>query len=264
MSTGTTFSAAGDIQGEERSALIDLLYRLGDDDLMIGHRNSEWTGLAPILEADIAFSSMAQDEIGRALSYYRMLHALGEPDPDTIAFTRAAAAYRCASLASLDRSDWAFSTVRQYFYDVATTRRLALMADSSYTPLSQFVRKVGGEQKYHMMHSRMWVVRLGKGTDESRLLMQQAVEKAYPHALGMFEATEWDAVIAGSGIGPCEADVEASWVEEVAEHLSASGLAVPTNVEPTYGGRCGRHPEELGCLLEEMQKVYKLEPSAPW
>ena len=71
-----------------RDAVIDLLYRMADDELVIGHRDSEWTGLAPILEGDIAFSSMAQDEIGHAQAYYEMLHALGEPDPDTLAFTR--------------------------------------------------------------------------------------------------------------------------------------------------------------------------------
>ena len=71
-----TFDSLGDLQGITRDSVVDLLYRMGDDELVIGHRNSEWTGLAPILEEDIAFSSMAQDEMGHAQVYYQMLHEL--------------------------------------------------------------------------------------------------------------------------------------------------------------------------------------------
>ena len=45
------------LPGGLRHAVVDLLYRLADDELIIGHRDSEWTGLAPILEEDIAFSA---------------------------------------------------------------------------------------------------------------------------------------------------------------------------------------------------------------
>ncbi len=69
-------------------ALKDLLYRLADDQLILGHRNSEWNGLGPILEEDIAFSSMAQDKLGHSLQLYTLLHQLGEAEPDTVAFTR--------------------------------------------------------------------------------------------------------------------------------------------------------------------------------
>ncbi len=48
------------------SERAQLLLRIADDELILGWRDSEWTGIAPSLEEDVAFSSIAQNEIGRA------------------------------------------------------------------------------------------------------------------------------------------------------------------------------------------------------
>ncbi len=260
----TTFANAESVAGEVKDALIDLIYRLADDDLILGHRNSVWTGLAPILEADIAMSSLAQDEIGQAVAYYTLLHELGEDDPDTLAFARGVEDYRCASLTVLDRGDWAFTTVRQYFYDVYKTHRLAALTESAYVPLAQLARKVRGEQKYHMMHSRMWVSRLGDATDESHQRMQAAVDALYGHALGLFEPTPHEAVAVEAGFCVAEADLLAAWRAEVEPMFEQAGLTSPGDAKPVYGGRRGAHAAELQTLLDEMQQVYRLEPTAAW
>src|SRR3990172_5302363 len=156
------------LSGVNREAAINLLYRLADDELVIGHRNSEWTGHAPILEADIAFSSMAQDEMGHAQAYYSMLHQLGERDPDTLAFGRKAREFRCASLVCLQKGDWGFSVLRHFLYDAAETLRLTAFANSSLVPLAQLAGKLRGEERYHLMHGRNWVLLLGNATEESR------------------------------------------------------------------------------------------------
>src|SRR3990172_10572297 len=132
------------LPGTVREAVINLLYRLADDELIIGHRNSEWTGHGPILEADIAFSSMAQDEMGHARAFYEMLHELGGPDPDKMAFGRKARDFRCCSLVALPKRDWAFSIMRQFLYDAAETVRLAALMQSSLAPLAQLATKLRG------------------------------------------------------------------------------------------------------------------------
>src|SRR6186997_1365783 len=103
---------------KQMTAIKDLLFRMADDELLLGHRDSEWTGLGPILEEDIAFSSMAQDELGHALVWYQLLHELGEDEPNRLAFLRDAAAWRNARLVELPRGDYAFSLVRQYLFDL--------------------------------------------------------------------------------------------------------------------------------------------------
>jgi ring-1,2-phenylacetyl-CoA epoxidase subunit PaaC len=258
------YAGPDDLTGDLRDAVIDLLYRLADDDLVIGHRNSEWTGLAPILEADIAFSSMAQDEIGHALAYYRLLRDLGESDPDTLAFTRSADAFRCAALVALDKGDWAFSVMRQYLYDAAEMVRLVALTESAYKPLADLARKIRGEEKYHLMHGRTWVQRLGNATEESHKRMQAAIEVCYPRALALFEPTRWDETLSSTGVQPSEAELCATWKSRVVPVLSEAGLDVPQSAKPTYGGRAGRHPPELAELIGSMQKVFRLDPAAQW
>ena len=247
-----------------RDAVANLLFRMADDELVIGHRNSEWTGHGPVLEADIAFSSMAQDEIGHAQAYYRMLHELGEADPDTLAFGRGVRQFRCASMVSLPKGDWGFSVLRQFLYDAAETVRLTALSEGTLVPLAKLTAKLRGEEKYHLMHGRGWVLRLGDATRESNQRMQRALNELYPHALGLFEPTEFDVGLAQAGICPREEDLEKAWASAVAPVIKAAGLAIPENYVPVYGGRVGRHPAALKELIESMQSVFQLDPTAHW
>jgi len=247
-----------------RAAVVDLLFRMADDELIIGHRNSEWTGHGPILEEDIAFSSMAQDEIGHAQVYYKMLHELGQADPDTLAFGRKARQFRCASMVCLPKGDWAFAVLRQFLYDSAESVRLAALCEGTLKPLADLARKLRGEEKYHLMHGRQWVLRLGSATGESRDRMQRALQELYAHALGLFEPTEADEPLAQSGICPRERELRTQWESAVAPALAAAELKVPDHAVPVHGGRVGRHAAELTELLKQMQLVYNIDPGAKW
>lgn len=247
-----------------RDGVVSLLYRLADDELVIGHRNSEWTGHGPVLEADIAFSSMAQDEIGHAQAHYRLLHDLGEADPDTLAFGRTIRQFRCAALTSLPKGDWGFSVLRQFLYDAAETVRLKALSEGTLAPLAQLASKLRSEEKYHLMHGRGWVLRLGDATAESHLRMQNALDVLYPHALGLFEPTEFDEPLAQAGICPREEDLQKEWGSAVAPVLKSANLKTPDNAVPVYGGRVGKHPAVLRALLEQMQSVFQLDPTAKW
>jgi len=287
--TTDRFETAADIQGDDRKALIDLLLRLGDDALMMGHRNSEWTGIGPILEEDIAFSSMAQDKIGHALVYYGMLQDLGVGDPDSLAYRREAQEYRCANLVVLecfnddaepvaaaplsnnpvrDRlvsdGDWSLAFMRQFLFSEADSIRMAALEFSTYEPLAHFARKVRGELKYHCMHGRMIIERLASGGDAVARRMQRALDELYPHALGLFEKTRWDDRITALGLGPDEATLCEHWRALIVNLLAPTGLGIPDHAQPLHGGRDGHHPAEMTRLLDALQKVHRLDPSAKW
>lgn len=244
-------------------ALTHLLFCLADDDLVLGHRNSEWTGLAPIIEEDIAFSSMAQDEIGHAQAYYTLLSDLGEGAPDRLAFLRGASEFRNARLMELPRGDWAFSVMRQFLADAAEGVRLAALSRSGYKPLVQLARKLAGEEKYHWMHGRSWVQHLGTATGESHARVQRALDELYPHALGMFEATAWDGEWAATGLAPRAGELLGEWHALIAPVLRSAGL-IPPDASPVLGGRRGRHTPHLQALLDDMQLVFRSDPEAVW
>lgn len=265
MPDTTTFDTFESLDAFTRDAVVDLLYRLADDALIMGHRDSEWTGLAPILEEDIAFSSMAQDEMGHANAYYEMLHAMREPEPDANVFGRDARHWRNADLACLPNDDdWAFALMRKFLYDMADIVRLTALSASSLIPLAQLTTKLRTEKKYHQMHDRAWILRLGNATTDSKQRMQRAFDRAYPYALGLFEPTGSDEILAQADICPKEGQLQREWASAIAPVLAQAGINIDENAKPIYGGRLGKHHKAMAPLLEGLQKVYKLDPAAKW
>ncbi|WP_400190349.1 1,2-phenylacetyl-CoA epoxidase subunit PaaC [Hymenobacter sp. B81] len=246
--------------------LKNLLYRLADDQLILGHRNSEWNGLGPILEEDIAFSSMAQDKLGHSLQLYSLLHQLGEAEPDTVAFTRNAPQFHCCQLVELPIGDYAFSLIRHFLFDHAELLRFELLADSSHEPLAQVARKLKGELKYHVLHANTWVKQLGSSTDEAIEKLQHALDFTLPYALGIFETTELEDAIVAEGLFAGEAELRTRWQESIGKVLAQTRLELPdlSTLTPVYGGRGGQHTAHLQPLLDEMAEVFRLDPTADW
>lgn len=246
-------------------ALKDLLYRVADDELILAHRHSEWTGLGPVLEEDIAFSSIAQDKLGHAQALYQILHELGEAEPDTTAFMRDEASLRCSRFVELPNGEYDRSLVRHFLFDAAEYHRYGMFQSSSYEPLAKLARKVHGELKYHLYHGQTWIVQLGaQGDEESHRRMQAAVDEMWSYALGMFESGVDEAALKADGTFVGEDELKRVWLDFVGATLGNAALRMPEHVEPVYGGRKGSHTEHLQPLLNEMTEVYRIDPSAEW
>jgi ring-1,2-phenylacetyl-CoA epoxidase subunit PaaC len=240
---------------------------MADDALIIGHRNSEWTGLGPMLEEDIAFSSIAQDKIGHSLALFTILHTLGEPEPDTAAFMRNAPQMKCCHLVEYPIGGYDFSLIRHFLFDTAEMIRYQLLEQSSFLPLAQLARKVRGEIKYHVFHANTWVVQLGaQGNDESHARMQQALNLAFPLALGIFEPSATEDELIADGIFAGERELQRRWLESITNTLAKATLTLPSidTIETSYGGRYGSHTEFLQPMLDEMTEVIATDPLATW
>ena len=246
-------------------ALKELLYKMADDALVIGHRNSEWTGLGPVLEEDIAFSSMAQDKIGHAFALYNILHnELGEADPDTIGFGRDEKDFKCCHFVEMPIGEYDFSLVRQFLFDHAESERYKMLANSGYEPLAKLAGKIKGEIKYHTLHADVWMRNLGNGTEESNARMQTALNEAFPFALGIFEQGEHEDVLRSEGIFEGEEALKQKWLEAIKPVLEQAKLQLPATTKAEYGGRKGYHTEYLAPMLKEMREVISTEPQAEW
>ncbi|MFN4082508.1 MAG: 1,2-phenylacetyl-CoA epoxidase subunit PaaC [Bacteroidia bacterium] len=244
----------------------ELLYKMSDDLLIIGHRNSEWTGLGPILEEDIAFSSMAQDKIGQSQALFQLLHELGEQEPDTVAFMRNAAQFHNCQLVELPNGEYDFSTIRHFLFDHADQLRFEALTLSSYEPLAKVARKIKGEIKYHVFHANTWLNKLGSANEESKARMQTALNDAWNYALGIFEPSPNETELINNGIFVGEEVIKERWLENVSLQIEKSGLKIPNQSEwnPVFGGRKGLHTEHLQPLLDEMSEVFKVDPTAEW
>jgi ring-1,2-phenylacetyl-CoA epoxidase subunit PaaC len=161
------------------------LLEIADDELILGWRDSEWTGIAPLLEEDVAFSSIAQNEIGHARAVYELL---GD-DADALAFDRAPGEYRCAPLVQLHLLDWAHAIARRWLYEVADEIRITALLDE--LPLAA---KINREEAYHRMHAELWRERLAE-TPQFRA----AVDDLWPYALGVLPDEQREALAARVG-----------------------------------------------------------------
>lgn len=247
-------------------ALKDLLYKLADDQLILGHRNSEWTGFGPILEEDIAFSSMAQDKIGHSLAFYTLLQELGEADPDTVAFTRNASQFHNSQLVELPNGEYDFSLIRHFLYDNAEMIRFEMLSRSSYEPIAKVSTKLRGEVRYHVLHANTWIKNLGTSTEEAILRLQSSLTEALPYALGLFELSKHEHELVESGIYTGEEAVKTEWLKRIQAVLEKTELKLPDleSITPKLGGRYGEHTEHLQPLLDEMAEVFKIDPTAEW
>jgi ring-1,2-phenylacetyl-CoA epoxidase subunit PaaC len=203
-----------------------LLLGIADDELVLGWRDSEWTGIAPVLEEDVAFSSIAQNEIGHARAIYQLL----SDDADALAFDRAPEEYRSSQLVELHFvPDWARTIARRVLYEAADELRLEALKASSDPAVAGLAAKIDREEAYHRMHAELWQERLGR---ERRY--RAALEELLPLALGLVEAEQRTALAARFDLPEVEA------VER------------------------GEHADGWPALWEEMTEVRRSIPGATW
>lgn len=250
-----------------KPALSELLLSIADDKLVLGHRNSDWTGLAPILEEDIAFSSLAQDEIGHASAIYQFIAPWRGISADKLAFGRTPEEYRCAAIVvRADNFDWALALARQFFCDHCDILRLTRLSKSGFAPLAALGARLAAEERVHIEHSDAWLVRLGQGGDDSRHRMQQALDQLGVPAALLLEPPQGVAELERAGIYPPTGDMFAQWKRACERIATQAGLRLQLNPPPANvaGGRQGRHEAGFQEMWQELTEVYRLEPDAAW
>jgi ring-1,2-phenylacetyl-CoA epoxidase subunit PaaC len=281
----------------EAELLAPILLALGDDELILGHRHSEWTGYAPHIEEDVAFSSIAQDEIGHAAAYYSIAAQILGGNADELAFGRQPGEYRHALLCERPNNEWAYTLARHWLYDTADDLRLETLAGSSNRELAGLATKIRREERYHLLHAGMWMRRVAHGPVEGRSKLVHALTDALPDALGVFEPFEGenDAVKEGllttpsgelrerfltktaaalddfglpSGIAPLPGDQDdAEFVASSSGDLIESDSPPAAEVDARgdgLGGRTGRHTQDFTAIWEVMTSTYRGHPGARW
>ena len=258
-------ASSAELAPSTREALAELLLTMADDEFVSGFTDSEWTGIAPLLEEDIAISSISQDELGHARALYQLLATVVSDgsDEDGIAYDREPDEYRHARLLDHARGDWADTIARRFLYELADEARLASIGDG-YRPLADLVEKLRREERYHRMHVLAWIDRLARGGDEPRRRLEAALAALGPDAATVFTPLAGEPALLEAGIltRPLAA-AEAAWRADLTSVLVPLGLAVPHESAPAPGGREG-HSEAFRWLWGEFTSVRRSEDGATW
>jgi ring-1,2-phenylacetyl-CoA epoxidase subunit PaaC len=250
---------------ELREALANWLLAHADDELILAHRSSEWTGHAPILEEDIALANIAQDELGHAIQWYGLLTELrcqSSSYPDQLVYEREAADWRNCQLVELPNGDWAFTMLRQYLVDVYEHVLLEQLEHSQHQAIASIATKIRREELYHLRHSSTWVKRLALGTDESHRRMHAALDMQWPYAGQLFMPLQDDALLVEAGYIPSMTELQQSWLAITMPTFTECSLIVPET--PSYSFTREHHTPHLRHLLDDLQQVARLDPQAVW
>jgi ring-1,2-phenylacetyl-CoA epoxidase subunit PaaC len=215
------------------------LIEIADDELVLGWRDSEWTGIAPFLEEDVAFSSIAQNEIGHARALYELAARELGTTADALAFDRDPSEYRCAPLCELRRLEWARTVARHWLYETADELRLEALKASADPEVAGLAAKIDREETYHRMHAEMWVDRL-LSTGEGRAKLEEAVGELWPYALGVLDE-----------------ELRPAFAERVRAKL-------PFELPDAEAVTREQHSDELRELWDEMTMVRRSVPGATW
>jgi ring-1,2-phenylacetyl-CoA epoxidase subunit PaaC len=248
-----------------RDGLAELLLTLADDEFVLGYWDSEWTGIAPILEEDVAMSSVSQDEIGHARAWYELLAGLTDDDADRIAYGRAPEEYRHAALMNHARTDWGFTIARRFLYEHADAVRLESLARSSHAPVAELAAKMRREETYHLMHFDVWLRRLADAGGEARERLAAALERLWADAATVFTPLDGEALLVEQAILPEPMEtLRRRWLEHVVPACEALGLpAAGADVPPTADGRT-RRSDDFAWLHRELTMVARSEEAATW
>lgn len=247
--------------------LLTFLLRQGDNALVLGHRTSEWCGIGPALEEDIALANTALDLIGQAqlwLGYAAEVAGDGR-SADDLAYHRDAYDYRNLLMLEVPNEDFGRTILRQFLFDAFQVPWLCALCQSSVTRVAEIAAKSVKEARYHLDRSAETVIALGDGTDESNARMQAALAFLWPYAGEVFADDEIDAAIKADGLAPLPSEMREIWDATVAATLAEACLERPEGTFAHTGGRSGaRHTEHLGHMLAVMQVLPRSYPGATW
>ncbi|WP_327415077.1 1,2-phenylacetyl-CoA epoxidase subunit PaaC [Streptomyces sp. NBC_01233] len=228
---------------------------LGDDALVLSHRLAEWAGHAPVLEEEVALANIALDLLGQA----RILLSMAG-DEDELAYLREERSFRNLQLVEQPNGDFAHTIARQLYFSFHQHELYGELArgDGPFAPLAA---KAVKETAYHRDHAEQWTLRLGDGTEESRLRMRTALDSLWKYTGEMFQPVE--------GIDGVDwAALEERWLTALTGVLERAGLALPegprTGAWAAGAGRQGLHTEPFGRMLAEMQHLHRSHPGASW
>ncbi len=251
---------------ETQKPLYTYCLRLADDSLILGHRLSEVCSRGPVLEEDLALTNIALDHIGRAqaiLKYAAEIEGKGRTEDD-IAYRREERFYQNHLITEQPNGDFAHIIARQLYVSLFESLFYGHLEKNNDHVLAGIASKTLKEIKYHLKHATDWVIRLGDGTEESKLRMQKALNDLWMYTGELFEMDKTDFLLAKENVAVDLIPLKIIWEKQLKEILDEATLIMPEQTFMQTGGHAGIHSENLGHILSEMQYLQRAYPDAKW
>jgi ring-1,2-phenylacetyl-CoA epoxidase subunit PaaC len=225
--------------------LAEVVLALADDELVIGHRHSEWLGLSPFLEEDLAMASIAQDELGHARALYGVLWPswVGREAGVTL---RSVGEWRCCALVELDARPWERHLVRHVFYDVIEGHRWRSLVELDFPAVAAVADRALAEERWHRRHGVDLLERLGSVAGDR---LQAQVDALFPLIGALMDH-----------LSPAE---RANALRDLFDVITHVGLIAPKHADGASNDRLAR-TAEFSAVHHSLTEVAAIDPSASW
>ena len=250
----------------KENLLLNYLFQLGDNALVLGQRLAEWCGHGPILEQDMAITNISLDLFGQTrnlFQYAAKVEGKGRTEDD-LAFLRDAIHFKNVLLVELPNGDFGRTIVKQFLYDAFNFLNYTALLESTDQQIAAIAEKSLKEVTYHLRFSSEWMIRLGDGTDESHKRMQTALNDLWMYTGELFEMSPIDKELLKTGVSVDLEKLKPEWRKKVQEICDEATLKIPEDGWMQKGGKTGVHTENLGFLLADMQYLQRAYPGQKW
>ena len=250
---------SGDRATETTPEIAEVILALADDEHLMGQQHTEWIGVAPFLEEDLAFSSIGQDELGHAALLYAILAGDDDRAIDRLAFERGADEYRSCWLVERPSMDWSDALIRHWLYDQAELLRWDALTDSSVPALAAVAARALREEAFHRRHAD-GLLDVLLDDEESRTLLQRALTELAPIAIGLFDPVAGEVAALAEGVISSGADEQRVRWQALTEQRFGP---VVWGQGPAQHGRTTRS-DSFAPLMSRMREVLDLDATAVW
>jgi ring-1,2-phenylacetyl-CoA epoxidase subunit PaaC len=242
------------------------LLHLADCPMILGQRLGEWCGHGPVLEQDIAMTNIALDLIGQARLLYQYIATFEDVNSteDKLSMLRYEHEYYNLLIVEQPNKDFGQTIMRQFLYDAFNLLQYETLTNHVDDQIRAIATKTLKEIKYHYRYSSEWVTRLGDGTEKSHGIMQDALNELWRYTGEMFVPASYEIESTEEHFAIDIKALEQPWREKLDHVFSTASLIIPENEVMVTGGKEGKHTEQMGYILTELQYMQRTYPEMQW
>jgi ring-1,2-phenylacetyl-CoA epoxidase subunit PaaC len=247
-------------------ALLKYVLRLADTALVFAQRLIENVTHGPELEEELANANFSLDYLGQARMLYTFageLEGRGRSEDD-FALLRPQREFANVLLVEQPSDHFGDTIVRAVLFETFYLLQLQALERCSNDRLREIAARAVKELRYHKRYACQWLIRLGDGTADSHARVQASLQKLWKYTGELFAADAVDHCIQEEFSGPDLQQTRRQWRTEIAAIVAEATLALPQDGWMAGGGRDGRHAEEFGYLIAEMQSMQRTYPGLNW
>lgn len=174
---------------EYRKVLIKLISMHGISEIMGALPEKEWVPKAPSLKRKLGIMAKVQDEMGHGQLLLRVTEDLMKPlgrTREDIMNDLFTGDLKFHNVFHMEAPTWGDAGLIGWLVDGAAIITQTNMLGASYGPYARALKRICAEEVFHAQHGEAIIMALAEGTEEQKVMVQEAVNRWWEPLLMFF------------------------------------------------------------------------------